>query len=46
MKTIKVSDELYEQLLIAKDMLNTIDKEDIDGVKKQTHRRRTPNIDA
>ena len=41
MKTIKVSDELYEQLKMAKDMLNTIDKEDIDEVKKYTRRRRT-----
>ena len=41
LKTIKVSDELYEQLKMAKDMLNTIDKEDIDEVKKYTRRRRT-----
>ena len=45
MKTIKVSDEFYEQLTAVRDMLATIDKEN--EVKKYARpRRRTPNVEA
>ena len=45
MKTINVSDELYEQLKALRDMLATIDKEN--EVKKYARpRRRTPNVEA